>query len=435
MGPNLDALKLLAYRGASLNVTVTPDPDNEGAYILKRGNDSVSTRQDEKATKESLAHYPGPVTVNGEPLETTPFPDLTRLTLTKFNPPYTGTKNIPFDYDPGNPRSTMKPQHSAYAGGVLCHVHIRGEHPKVYYSPDNEEPHEAWQKAIKVEANPVYRIETDEIHKLREYRQGSTIFVPQESELHQTVAKRAVEQFQKSMFHPQAPPRYQGDIHHYFLAERHATPYDVNIPIIVHAAPVLIDLKNDDVASPTSLAAALYKARGDLVPVKWQTGNTKPLPRITRYQLNVQEDDQPKGPNWQLENVKEIFLQIETDQLGNRTVQADYDIAGPSFFDTHVRFVRHRTDREELAQAIVRGYWDDEHFPDWDCLKDGLREREEQVYNMIEAAFGDPDQAFRNEMTKLADSFYPSLPRPDHPISVQSRDKSILITYTPQLKN
>ena len=422
-------LKLLAYRGAPLNVTVTPGPDNKHTCTIERDGYFVHAAGNEQTVRDRLRHYPGPVTVNGEPLKTTPFPDLAALSLTTFDPPYTDEKEVRLDYDSMDPQTI---QYNAYAGGVLSRIQIPGTDPFIYHSPDPDGPHGAWQKAILVKAYPVHRIETDELNQLKEGRHGGTLFIPIDHEMSRTLTKRAEQQFQRSILHPKAPPRHQGDIHRYFLSERNASPFDTNIPIIVHGTPVLLNLKDQDTESHTSLAAALYRNGGDLVPVRDQPDNQPPLPNVTHYQLDVQEEDGPKGPAWQLEAVKEIIIQLETDQLGARRIQADYDIAGPSFFNTQVKFLRHRADRDELAQALVVAYWDDEHYPDWDCMKEGLNQRERQVNNMIEAAFGDPDKAFTDELAKLANSFHHTLPAPDHPLSAESHDKRILVTYTPR---
>ena len=432
MDSNLKAIQLLAHFGKPLNITVHPDPGNPGMYIIERDGTSVSTRNKEKEIRNSLVHYPSPVTINGTPVKTTPFPDLAHLTITRFHPPYHDPEEVLFEFDS---YQNTDASYNAYAGGVLCYVYSPKSNPRTYYSPSGQGAQESWQRAIKVNVHPIHRIETEELGYLYENDQYIAR-ISQESPLHQIVTHRDEEQIERSIIEPDAPPKHDGEVYKYFFTDMNPMPFNNEVPIIIHGTPVAIDLQDDaNPARPTSLALALYQTGGDLVPVAQYLSErqTNKLPTITGCEVLVQKEDTPQDNQWCFEPVKDIILQLEIDQLGNRSVHADFDLGEAGFREMHVRYTA-RTDTGILGNAIVMAYWNDEHFPDWDCMQHALDQREEQVNNMILAAFQDPLQAFRNDLQNLANSFEPNLPSPTQVLSERSKDGRVVVIYLPDLE-
>ena len=431
MDSDLRAIRLLAHFGKPLNITVRPDPDDPGKHIIERDGASVSTKNKENEIRNSLVYYPSPVTVNGPPVKTTPFPDLAHLKTTRFHPPYHDPEDIVFQFDS---YQNTDASYNAYAGGVLCYIYTPQSNPQVYYSPDDQGAQESWQKAIKVKAYPIHRIETEELGYLHENNQYIAR-ISQESPLHQIVAHRDEKQIERSIIEPDAPPKHDGEVYKYFFTDMNPMPFNNEVPIIVHGTPVAIDIQDDaNPARPTSLALALYQTGGDLVPVAQYPSERQinKLPTITGCEVLVQKENTPQDSQWCFEPVKDIILQLETDQLGGRRVHAEFDLGEAGFHEMHVRYTP-RTDTGILGNAIVMAYWNDEHFHDWDCMQNALDQREEQVNNMILAAFQDPMQAFRNELHNLANSFAPNLPTPTQVLSERSKDGRVVVTYLPGL--
>ena len=72
---------------------------------------------------------------------------------------------------------------------------------------------------------------------------------------------------------------------------------------------------------------------------------------------------------------------------------------------------------------------------DWDDVKYTIGEREREVRNMMEAAFRDPVQAFRNELERLVRSFNPNLPYPEVAVTVSSTDGRTIVEFDPAGKS
>ena len=248
-------------------------------------------------------------------------------------------------------------------------------------------------------------------------------------------------QLEESAAHPKAPPEHEGPVHRYLLTAFNSPPLGEGMPIIVNGTPVVLEMYEKEEIDPSrtvALAEAIYRYSEDLVPVQGWTEETEGYPKITECEFEVTEREsdvtEPPGasrPAWGIRPAADINVSFKVEGMGTSRIPADFDLTGYSFHDMHVRFVPGRTDEQELQGAIIRGYWDDTEYIDSNQRKHDLREREKEVRNMMEAAFRDTVQAFRNELEQLVSNFYPNLPHPEVAVSAVSRDGRTVVVFNP----
>ena len=115
---------------------------------MERNGAARMTHSAPQDIRNSLVHYPARVTVDGIPVETTPFPDWARLRAFAYT-----------DYGESRPAEIDAPPvsqgtvHNAIAGGVLCTVNVNMNANRAYYSPRGEKEG-PWQRALEVESHP-----------------------------------------------------------------------------------------------------------------------------------------------------------------------------------------------------------------------------------------------------------------------------------------
>ena len=268
MNADLEMLKMLAYDGSPLVITTKENPGGNQGTVVERNGAARMTHSGPEDIRNSLIHYPAGVTVDGIPIETTPFPDWARLRAFTYTD---DGKSSPAGIDA--PPVCQGTVHNAIAGGVLCTVNVNMNANRSYYSPRGEKEG-PWQRALEVKATPVYRIEAGEIQEMTADPVGHTPAAPQGSALQARLAKRARLQMERSAEYPGAPPEHPGGAFSYFLQEYSMDPFQQGAPIIVHGTPVEIECHDDDnPALCTALAQAMYRYSDDLVPV---------LPRFTQ---------------------------------------------------------------------------------------------------------------------------------------------------------
>jgi hypothetical protein len=427
MEADLSTLRMLAYDGRPLDITIRQDPEDRTFTLVERDGESRRSRSREADIINSLAHYPGPVRINGKETPATPFPDRAHFRITRQDQDWGRNRSETMEDPPGGKPRT---RHNAYAAGVLCYIHLEGQQNMTYFSPCGPQG-KSWQGAIKVELTPAYRLEQDELGLLEESRYGIPE-APAGSELHRELQKRAARQLEESAAHPKAPPRHEGPVHRYLLTQFNPAPFEQGMPIIASGALVVLDLGDDDNPARTvALAEAMYRYSEDLVPVQARGEETAGYPKITECEFEFTEQPGPRGPTWSMEPAADINVSFNVEGMGKYRIPADFDLAGYNFDDMHVRFVPGRAGEQELQHAIVRGYWDDSGCRDWDDVKYTIGEREREVRNMMEAAFRDPVQAFRNELERLVRSFNPNLPYPEVAVTVSSTDGRTIVEFDP----
>ena len=436
MHADLEMLKMLAYDGSPLVITTRENPGENQGTIVERNGTARMTHSAPADIRNSLVHYPAGVTVDGIPVETTPFPDWARLRAFAYTDD--GQSSPAGIKGPPVSRGTV---HNAIAGGVLCTVNVNMNIQRSYHSPGGnwEGP---WQRALEVKATPVYRIETREIRELKADPVGQTPAAPRESALQAKLAARAHLQMERSAEYPGAPPEHHGGAFSYFLQEYGMDPFQQGAPIIVHGTPVEIECQDDEnPALCTALAQAMYRYSDDLVPVlpRFRGGEriSPEAGRITACRFTVLQEpdsDEPEPPGWSFEPVHDLQVEIQVENVenaGTTTMPADFDLTGYDISDMHVRYVPGRARREDLENGIRWGYWRDSEDMSQQEMNERLKGMNEDIHNMVTAALEDPVEAFRNEMQTAADRFLPWTPRPRQTVSVTSRDGRTTITHNP----
>ena len=434
MHADLEMLKMLAYDGSPLVITARENPGGNQDTVVERNGATRIAQGAPEDVRNSLVHYPAEVTVNGIPVDTTPFPDWARLRATAYT-----------DDGQASPAKMEGPPvshgtvHNAIAGGVLCTVNVNMNVQRSHHSPRGE-TNGPWQRALEIRATPVYRIEAGEIHELTADPVGQTPAVPRGAALHASLAERARLQMERSAEYPGVPPEHREGVFSYFLQEYSMDPFQEGAPIIVHGTPVEIGLCQDDEnpALCTALAQAMYRYSEDLVPVlpRFRGGErTSPVAgRITECRFTVLPEpgsDAPAPPEWMFEPVYDLQVEIMVENAGTTTMPADFELAGYDMSEMRVRFVPGRTRREDLENGVRWGYWRDSEDMSQQEINERLEGMNEDIHNMVTAALDDPVEAFMNEMQTVADRFVPWTPRPRQAVTVTSRDGRVTITHNP----
>ena len=433
MNADLEMLKMLAYDGSPLVITTRENPGGNQGTVVERNGAARMTHSGPEDIRNSLIHYPAGVTVDGIPVETTPFPDWARLRALTYTD---DGKSSPAGIE--GPPVYQGTVHNAIAGGVLCTVNVNMNANRAYYSPRGEKEG-PWQRALEVKATPVYRIETGEIQEMTTDPVGHTPAAPQGSALQARLAKRAWLQMERSAEYPGVPAEHPGGAFSYFLQEYSMDPFQQGAPIIVHGTPVEIECHDDDnPALCTALAQAMYRYSDDLVPVlpRFRSGEriSPEAGRITTCRFTVPQEpdsDEPAPPEWSFEAVYDLQVEIEVENAGTTTMPADFELTGYDMSEMLVRFVPGRTRREDLENGVRWGYWRDSEDMSQQEMNERLEGMNENIHNMVTAALVDPVEAFKNEMQTVADRFFPWTPRPRQAVTVTSHDGRTTITHNP----
>ena len=158
---------------------------------------------------------------------------------------------------------------------------------------------------------------------------------------------------------------------------------------------------------------------------------TEPPPHqvVDHFQFTFTPDT--PDPFWCMEAVDDITMEfsIEGDDRLHQ-VPASFHLGGDDVSDKHVRFVPGQITTDELADFMVRGYWDDD-YSSWDNAKGELEVLEQQMHTLATAALVDPVASFTGQLQELADGFFSEIPRPVRPVTVTSRDGRVTITVSP----
>ena len=436
MHADLEMLKMLAHDGSPLVITTRENPGENQGTVVERNGAARMTQSAPEDIRNSLVHYPAGVSVDGIPVETTPFPDWARLRAFAYTDD--GESSPAGMEGPPASRGTV---HNAIAGGVLCTVNVNMNLHRSHHSPRGER-NGPWQRALEVRATPVHRIEAGEIRELAADPQGQTAAAPPGSDLQARLAERARLQMERSAEYPGVPPEHRGGVFSYFLQEYGIDPFQQGAPIIVHGTPVEVEIESpgneENPARRTALAQAMYRYSDDLVPVLPRfRGFERVSPeagRITSFRFTVPpepDSDEPEPPEWSFEPVHDLRVEIEVENAGTTTMPADFDLTGYDMSEMLVRFVPGRTRREDLENGIRWGYWHGGEDMSQQEMNERLEGMNENIRNMVTAALEDPVEAFRNEMQTAADHFFPWTPRPRQTVAVTSRDGRTTITHNP----
>ena len=416
--------------------------------------DSKNTYEDFiQELQSTLIHYPNTVTVNGQPLETVPYPSLAHASITS----YRSDQDRSYSFTPIKlePHTDRPPGSNAFAGGVLAHIPGLTQQETVYYTPGHQtKPH--WQRADKVELHPRTVITPEEIDKLTDedlkfitsmtpYRFWGPLENPDERALPSHITRlildwrqRAQDHVVRTMQNPNAPPKHEGDIFQHTIVppNEDLVPYTEGSPLIVHGIPLLMD-DFQDRQDYLSIAHALYMEDHGLVPVDFtreQAANPPHHLVLADYSFTHRLGNQPTNNDWCIKTADQISLDLDlldTDGEKHITITAPFHLGGNTM-NKKVHIVPAQTDPDTLAEKMTYAYWDiDQH--NWDGeTKENFENLNDEMTRLVTAAMGKPVKAFQEQLTEYANKFHTDLPWPKEEITAHSHDRSITVIYQPR---
>ena len=445
----LEAVKTLRHNGQPLDLTVQENPPGQhGAKtytVTAAGRDSF-TLQSSLLPERALSHlaaslqfYPAEVRINGEPVDTRPFPDLAHASVTRYeddNQRYYSSQQL--DLNPEGPSETLKPYRTGntFIAGVMCFLHRKPDQSHVYHSAVPG-PNLNWKRAVKVELSPIWTITDQEAANLTQ-EQFDSFGTNTPPGLEPVLRERAQAQIGRTLASPALPAPHPGPLFKYFLSGNSSAPFENGAPIIVNGTPIVLDPDSTgkDNSETVSAAEALYRSDSHFVPVQPEHDQQKQPRQSVRSVADfsfTHTQAEPSPEPWCMNPVDDITLEFQLDDEEDvRTAPAPFWLTGDCSFDKTVHFVPSQIASHELAQCMLRAYWDDEHFLSWDDLKEGLDNAYQEYHDLAQAAIEDPAPVFTEQIQRLADRFYTEIPRPGQPVTVTSRDGLITVTSNPK---
>ena len=447
---NLETARALGYTGQPLELQVTADSgetQGKSTFTVENRDGRQFPVRDGYNTLESiikdlgsaLRFYPAAVRINGDPVETGPFPDLAQVFITSYEE--NNRRYSSFNSHQPGPENPVPGGFNALAAGVLCRLN----HPltwkrELYFSAVPGETRN-WQRARQVEVRPILVIEAGEMDRMVQEESSPPATSPGPA-LEEALRERTERQIQRTLACPNMPPRHDGPVFNYLLTgpgDRKA-PFEEGAPIIVNGTPVILECREDEEHLPAEAVAALealYRSGQEFVPVDFTKEQRKDPPAhrvMDSFDFMVTPGDlKTEGLPCCMEAVPGVTLEFHLEgDKETRRVPAAFHLGGEDQWEKYVSFVPGSVTAEELTGAIVRAYWEEGEVSSWDGLKERLQEMEEEVRDLAQAALEDPVEAFTNQLQRLADRFYSEIPRPREPIAVTSRNGSITIISNPQ---
>ena len=433
------ALKTLAHRGHPLELTVDPDPhDPTKAYRIDTADGRSCTIRQPLSNQEldnlrsALKHYPDDVTINGEPVETTPFPDLARAHLTSY--PDNDDRahgvsyfpDLPSHHTPGN----------AFVAGVCTYISVPDhDFPFRYHTPATG-GNDFWTKANEVSLHPFWVITSTEL-ELFQNPLDKTLKVEKNAPIHTTLMQRATAQLERTLLHPALPPRHQGQIHRYLLEPEHDTShFRAGAPIIISGTPIQIDDCMDRPLTVT-FTQALYAANQKFVPVaEYQGRHNDVCEHYFATYLGHQRTPPAHDSAWAIDKADVITLTFQVEEHPGHDDSEVITLHTPFLLDgdpwhPKVSYVPGRISKEDLAQAMELAYWQTRDHASWDDLKDDLNANARRMHQLVSAALDNPDHVFQEALQRHADAFESEIPQPSRPLTVLSKNGRLSITYNP----
>ena len=431
----LQALRTLSYKGSPLDLTVRQDPGNPNAcqFINADGRSCTiqETISDYEMTRirSALRHYPDAVTLNGQKLETLPFPDLAHVSITSYpnndeeSKQWTPIKEFPSATVEGN----------AYAAGVCCYISTPpNDFPFTYYTP-SEAGNDFWTKAKTVTLKPLWVMSTEEVDDPETFH-DHRLRVAHGSPMLGTILKRAKAQVERTLSRSELPPRHQGPVHRY-LIEQEQNHFRTGVPIIVHGIPISLD---EDLERPLSQTAihTLYTTNQKYVPVSQHRGNENddcyhPFMSPTEFTKTPERH----ASNWAVAKAERITMHFTVEEYEERPeetleIQAPFLLTGQSW-DIQAFYVPGMVSKDSLSDAMALAYWEEKDYSSWDDIKEALSDIESRMYELVSAEFEDSDKVFQTSLERFANSYHPEIPKPSEPLTVTSADGRTTVTYMP----
>ena len=429
----LEQLAVLADNGTPLHLTTkllqhnlyTVHAQDRGSF--NRGHYPARLTFEQTLAQE-LRHYPEAVTINGDEIPRTPFPNLATVRLTHHaqhstDCPTTQTLSLHPDQPP------ISEHHDAFIAGVLVHT-LPPTNTTSYLTPgDSVFPH--WQPLHIATLLPVSVVTPDEFHHLtiaeRHLLLDRNLILP----LTHTVLLREQQQIKFTKAHPFTPKPHDGDVHHYAVAHptEGSQPFSRGEPIIVHRTPIRIDPQGLSNPEFTSITEALYTTDQDLVPVD-PKDDLQYAHTLTDIQLLIDPPPTNRLDSPIPQPVNSITLSIGLDKRPiDRTLSLhlwmtqDPDTRDPQ----HVFYTPGATLPSPLDDVLIRAYWADNEYADNQSLGD-------LTFNMrclAKAITGEPLNAFIEQLQDHLDRFSTILPLPPTPCAVTSQDGTLTFSFNP----
>ena len=445
----LDVLKVLAHTGQPLNLQITRNPDRPEHQIVSNGaGRSCETRVQQfgpsiiQDLETALRHYPTPVTINGKPLETSPFPDQAQVGVKHF----TDHEENSYTWNPPVNRPYMKLWHNAYVAGVLCQLEMpRDTDLTTIYHAKDTGGNNFWSKTKAVHVSPIIVVKDEEVEDLT----ANDLDMPTVKNKYSfliNLKHRARTQVKHTLQREDLPPKHDEPLYRYLLGNTYGpgAPFNHGIPIIVHGTP--ITLPDNEYAEETeqplavTITQALYRANQEYIPVgpypsTWESKDAMgPKPRaITNAAFNTSPSNVDNG--WSIRPADSIAMHLtleETSDLPETTVSlpAPFLLEGNED-NVRVTYAKDTVGPEELSDAMLMAYWEEGESRSWNELKAEYGKASTRMYDLAKAAMQDPDEVLREQLQRVANKFSTELPQPKNSITVVSQDGHTTVTYDP----
>ena len=433
----IQELRLLADNGSPLTIaTEKTGPYEQTVHVQDRGSYKVQThlKQDQiaRSLASDLQHYPHPLTINGETIETSPFEDLAQVSITSYlqhTTEYMETTFLPLVEG----HFHLYRQNALIAGVLTNTIATNSASESVQYKTPGASPFSHWQPAHTARLRPISVVTRDELESLSDTELqlllNQDVLLP----LTSTIAQRDAEQVQRTMEHPKAPAKYEGPIHHYASSHPDGAhsyqPFNTGEPIIVHRTPVAISPEGMTNPEFISLAEAFYTTDQELVPV---AQSDVPRDTLTDISLNIQVPKPEKGSPLQVAESITISAGLNKNPPTHH-VEAKLWMTLDDLMDTvdKVSYIPGSMNTEYLSQTLIRAYWTDNNSISDSGGDDRMVQLCFEMHCLAKAALEDRDEAYQDRLQQHLDDFRPDLPLPSREITVRSPYHNLSMTYRP----
>ena len=430
----LETIRLLADDGSPLEVTLEK---TEKETLLTRGGVTVSEHPSDDPLQDlstALTHYPGEVWINGEKLDTTPWPGLGKVSMTD---PDDSQKSRKVELGEKTPGDFI----NAYVGGITIRMNLgwllRKKTTNCYFTPSEGKELHHHTPLSSVEVQAILEIDAREVNKMKQTIIGPE--VPENSLLEERIVERAEAMIQRTMERPEMPPRYDGKVYgRPTKGEWGSEHYDEPYAIGVEGRPIVITQEEDggymDNAVFVTIVENLYRDDSELAPVmEWGGGvSGTMIPGADDDMARTREvtfdiKDHTGHPAW----AESITMRIEMEDGTVNLHDCSFHLEGTAEWEASARIVPGRMGKEDIAALLTQAYWTDRELNDWDEMKQAREDLEEQMGILAEHLMGNTDKAVRDEMQLALDRIHPTIPFPEEKITLTSRDGRLQLTLNP----
>lgn len=452
--------RFLAYRTelASLDVTVTDHPEASVADVSAHGETTRFnySRNPLDTLREMLAHYPAPVTIDGEELPTKPFPHGPAVTI-DYRPPldHEGHR-LHHRRDEAFPNVPGRSQ--IIIDGLTYSINPFVE-PAYFIRPHQDDQHPLANSPVmhvvhyNINANGAMA-DTSRITLYTSHDRPLAVLLPHQAESLETEMARQREiaaahcsnrrtpirwllteefhpphHYYDRLLNPKPRPEYDNlPLHHLHAADNSPRP----IMVLPHITPVAIDPQEQtSQANRASIARALLlNPQLGLIPVNpaYPTVHDQPPATLVCTDIViVRHTLKPVAPlNHRITNgpptpATSITATLELqDEHGTsvRTMDVNLDLlVRGEAHDYMVAYVPHPDlDTRTLGDLIHEFAWD--HQADHYDEHDAARHRDDARI-LARRITEDDLSAFTAELQNLYRGFYPAVPAPDIPVVLE----------------